>query len=48
MLNTDYEPVTEEISVRYELMPRIFDICGISPSIGRICEEVILEMQAMW
>ena len=22
-------------------MPRIFDICGISPSTGRICEEVI-------
>lgn len=29
-------------------MPGILDICGISPSIGRICEEVILEMEVMW
>lgn len=44
----DYGPVAEEISVRQESMPRILDICGISLSIGRICKEVILEMEVMW
>lgn len=46
--DVDYGSVTDELSVRQDLMPRILDICRLSLSTGRICKEVILEMKVMW